>query len=294
MAKKQQPGKGSSAAAAAAASKVETPTIKWKVVAQIAGGFALLWLTVGLAFPILRWWGVGAVGGLTLVALGFAVYLWNISRKAKGVASILQKATDQAGRKQALEELEQGDQKDALNALARANLLAQEDPQKALEVLESINIEKASSLIADDVRANKAYLYLTMNRHHDARPLAEQIRLDKQPNAKSRAMYAAVIAETFSRTGKAGEAVKLFETYKPDDPELGEMRIPLLRAQVFTYHATGDKGLARKAMAALRDTDINLLGGFMGKGNHPELKEMATQMAKKAMPAPKMKMRMKM
>ncbi|MCC7538454.1 MAG: hypothetical protein IT379_19675 [Deltaproteobacteria bacterium] len=273
--------------------QVEAPGIKWKVVAQIGLGFAIVWVTVIVAYPVTGWWGIGGAGLLTAAALGFGVWLFRMSRKAQGVASILQQATDEAGRKQALEQLEAGDQKDALNALARAQLLSQEDPEKALEVLETIDLKKASALIADDVRANRAYLYLLLGRHHDARPLAEQIRLDKQPNEKSRAMYAAVIAETFARTGKAAEAVKLFETYKADDPAYGDMKVPLLRAQVFAFHANGDKGKSRQAMSRLRDLDVNLLGGFMQKGNHPELVLMAREMAKKAMPPQKIKMRMK-
>jgi len=56
---------------------MERPTIKWKIVVQVAIGLAVLWaLAIGLE-PWIGWWGVGVVGVLTAVVVGFALYLWS-------------------------------------------------------------------------------------------------------------------------------------------------------------------------------------------------------------------------
>ena len=128
--------------------------------------------------------------------------------------------------------------KDALNAIAQAQLVAQEAPAEAIQILEGIDIDKAPAMVQDDVRANLAMFYLMTGRARDARELANEIRLDRQPQAKAKAMYAAVVAESFARTGDAEEARKLIETYDPSDKEFGQVSGMLLRAQVYTYTAT--------------------------------------------------------
>lgn len=206
---------------------VETPKLNWKVIGQIAVGFAVLWVLAFMAQPLVGWWGVGIAGVLTLVALGFGLYVWNLTRKSQNIVEILKTAKDAESRKAALEQLKAqagGEGKDALNALAQAQLVAQDDPESAMRILEGIDLKKAPSVIQDDVRANLALMYLVNGRVKDARPLVDQITLDRQPQAKARAMYAAVMAETFARTGKHDEALKLLETYKADDPENGEIR----------------------------------------------------------------------
>ena len=91
------------------------------------------------------------------------------------------------------------------------------------------------------MRANLGLLYLMHGRAKDARKLADDIRLDRQPNAKAKGMYAAVCAEAFARTGKADEAMKLLDTYKADDPEFGDEKVnnkdhlTLVTADLSTY-----------------------------------------------------------
>ena len=70
---------------------------------------------------------------------------------------------------------------------------------------------------------------------------------------------------------KADEAKKLLETYSADDPEYGEVAFVLLRAQVYTYLATKNRGLMRKAMMKIAERDPNQLGPFMQKGSSPVL-----------------------
>jgi tetratricopeptide (TPR) repeat protein len=276
--------------------QIEQPTFKWKTIGIIAAAFVVLWIT---AFMIQSYtdsaWGwvpVGVVGALTIAAIGFGVYIWRLTRRSKGIVDILQQARDEEGRKRAIEQLEQGDSKDALNALARAQLVARDDPNEAMRILEEVDLKKAPAVVQDDIRANLGFLYLMNNRAKDARTLADELRLDRQPNAKAKAMYAAVASEAFARTGRPDEAIKLLETYSADDPEYGEVRSMLLRAQVYTYLANKKRGLAEQAMRKLAKDDPNMLAPFLGKGVRPELAQMAQKALRGLGMAPKQKMKL--
>jgi len=275
---------------------LEQPQIRWKTLLQVAAGFAVLWLMALGLEPWVGIWGFVVVGVLTAVALGFGLYVWRMTRKSRAIVDILKQATDEQGRRAALAQLEgtKGAGKDALNALARAQILAQEDPQKAVSVLEEVDLAKAPAVVQDDVRANLALLYLNQGRAKDARALADDVRLDRQPQAKAKAMYAAVVAEAFARTGKAEDAKKLLETYDAGDPAYGEVRAMLLRAQVFTFTATKNRGLAKTAMGKLAAVEPNLLGVFVQKGSHPELRKLATTLLQRTGAVPKQRVRMKM
>ena len=156
-------------------------------------------------------------------------------------------------------------------ALARAQLVLRDDPREAMTILEGIDLKGEAGAVQDEVRANLAFLYLAQGRPKDARPLVDELRLDRQQNPKAKAMYAAVMAETFARTGKADEAKKLLETYRADDPAYGEVSFVLLRAQIYTFFVTKNRGLMRKAMLQIAERDPNQLAPFMTKGAHPEM-----------------------
>jgi hypothetical protein len=276
---------------AEALAQLERPTLKWKAVAQIAGAFVVLWVTAGMLIPYVGYWGVGIVGALTLVALGFGLYVWRMTRRSQSIVDIMKGATDDAGRERAIEQLAQSGGRDAMMALARAQLVAQSDPKQALEVLESIDLKKAPAVVQDDVRAQRALLYLQFNRPKDARVLADEIRLDRQPNPKGKALAAAVVAESFARTGKAEEANKLLETYAAEDPAYAEVAPLLLRAQVFTAITLKKRGVARKALEGMAAIDPNTLGAFMQRGAQPEVAKLARQVLMGAMGGPKMKVK---
>ncbi|MFT3922700.1 MAG: tetratricopeptide repeat protein [Myxococcales bacterium] len=281
---------------AQAASQVEMPGIKWKVVGAIVGGFAVLWITALMMTPSIGYWGVGVVAALTLAAIGLGIYVFRLTRKQREILDIMKGAQGDAGRREAIERLSMGGDKDAMKALARAQLLAQEDPQKALAALEAIDIEKAPTVVQDEVRSQLAMMYLFLNRTKEARPLVDEIKLDRQPDAKVKAKYAAVIAEAFARTGKHEDAKKLLDEYKADDPALtGEIAPLLYRAQVYTYSATKNRGLAKKALDSLVALDPNMLAPFVQKNTKPELQKLAlTALADAGLaPRPQMKVRMK-
>lgn len=275
--------------------KLERPEVRWKVVLQVALGFIVVWaLAIGL-MPWIGWWGIGIAGALTAVAAGFGIYLWRLTRKSQAIVDILKTATDAEGRKAALEKLdERGKGGDAMAALAQAQLVAQESPQRAIEILEAIDMKKVPALMQNDVRANLALMYLMHNRAKDARALADDIKLDGQAQAKQRAMYAAVVAEAQARTGKAEEAKTLLEAYDASDPTLGEIGAMLLRAQVYAFMGVKKRGLAKQSMQKLAQVEPNLVAQFAMKGGNPELAKMARDIIQGLGLMPKQKVRMRM
>ena len=293
MASKKKRSASKKPDAGEALAKMERPGIKWKTVGLIGFGFVIVWgLVIGL-IPWIGYVGVIGAGVLTAVAVGFGVYLWRLTRKSQGIVDILKTATDAEGRKDALERLEaKGKKGDAMNALARAQLLAQEKPGEAIRILEELDLKKTPALVQNDVRANLALLYLMNNRARDARALADDIRLDQQGQPKGKALYAAVVAESFARTGKAEDAKVLLETYDAADPEYGEVGAMLYRAQVYTFMATKNRGLAKKAMENLASIDPNMVAAFVLKGGNPQLAKMAKQVIQTSGAMPKQKMRM--
>jgi hypothetical protein len=276
---------------AEAMAQIERPQFKWKVVAQIVGALAILWIAGLILVPYAGYWAVGLAGVVTVAAMGFGVYVWRMTSRSQAVVDIMKSATDEASRLAAIEKLAESGTKDVMKVLARAQLVAQSKPLEALEILEQIDLAKAPAVLQDDIRSQRAMLYLRGNRVRDARAMVDEIRLDRQPNAKAKAMYAAVTAESFARSGKVEEAKKLLETYSPDESEYGESRALLLRAQVYTCFALKKRGLAQNAMQTLAAIDPNLLGGFVQKGTQPELTKMAKQIlaGSGAMPRPRIK-----
>ncbi len=278
---------------AAALEAMEQPSVKWKAIAQIAVGVLVIWVIAGMLTPYISYWGFVVAGVITLGLVGIAVYMWRMMKKSTGIVDILKTAKDGESRAAALEALRAKDPKakDALNKLAQAQLAGQDDPQEALRILESIDIEKAPIVVQDDVRANRALMYLVHGRPKDARPLADDIKIERG-QGKQRGMYAAIIAEAFARTGKEAEARKLLETYSYDDPAYADVRSLLLRAEVYTNHKLKKRGRVRNAMSALAQIDPNMVGAFLMKG-HPDLKRAAREALSAAGVIPKQQVKMR-
>lgn len=282
--------------AADALEQLDQPKMNPKVLGLIGLGLVVVWVIAGILEPTIGYVGFIVAGVLTVVALGFLIWVWRLTRKSADIAAILKGATDKETRIAALEELRARQSpggRDALNAIAQAQLVAQEQPGEAIRILEEVDIKKAPAMVQDDVRANLAMFYLVTGRARDARELADEIRLDRQQQAKAKAMYAAVKAESFARTGDAEEARKLLATYDPKDKEFGPVSGMLLRAQVYTYMATKKRGLAREAMEQLLEVDPNMVAAFVQKGTRPELSRLAKQVLAGAGALPKQKMRVR-
>jgi hypothetical protein len=278
---------------AAAVAQLETPRMKWKAVAQIALVLVGLWVTAGVAIPFVGYWGLGVVGAVTLAAIGFGVYVARLTARSRAIVDIMKGATDDAGRQRAIEALADDASKDAMKALARAQLIAQTDPAGAARALEAIDIGKAPAVVQDDVRCQLALMHLRNNRVRDARALTDAIRLDRRPDARSKGMYAAVMAEAYARSGSPDEARKLVDTYDPADTEHAEVRALLLRARVFTFFALKKRGLAREAMDALAALEPGMVAALVTTAGQPELVKLARQVLAAGGFAPKLQMKLR-
>lgn len=295
---KKRPTPASRPDPSAQLSDLEVPRANWKVIGQIVAGFVVLWIIGIMMKPMIGYWGIGVAGVLTLVGAGFGLYVWNLTRKSSNIVNILKGATDAEGRKAALDRLraEAGPEgKDAMNALAQAQLLAAEnDAAGAIRTLEALDMEKVPAMVRDDVRSNLALLYLGVGRTRDARTLADEIDPERQPQAKAKAMYAAVVAEAKARTGAADEAMKVLEPYKGDDASLQELEPLLVRAKVYAAFHAKKRNLAKQHLEKLAMLDPNMLGPFFVKGTNPELQQLAKQVLQQlgVIPrGPKMKLR---
>ena len=275
------PGKSDSAASGQA---LEAPKFKWNVVYMIAGVVAVLWVFAVLLIPYVGYWGLGVTGIGTAAVIGFGIWLWNMIRKQGRLAELLNQAgTTEEGRQAAIMQLAAEDKGDGMNAMARAQLVARDDPKEAIKIMEAINIDKAQALIQDDIRANLAYLYLATGRVKDARPVTDKIKYEAGPTAKQKAMYAAVVAESKARTGDPQDAKRIIDAVNIADAEIAELLPMIHRAQVFTYLGTKNRGLAKRAMTALVLIDPNHLATFMmARAITPEQIEMQ-KMAKEVL-----------
>jgi hypothetical protein len=230
--------------------------------------------------------GIPAV--ITVGILGVVTWALLQARKAKSVAGLLSKVETAEDRKAALEQLDQDyGKKDPAAVFAKAQLLLQEDPKKALAALEQIDLARVMAPVADEARAQRAMIHLLIGEVTPARDLVDSIDLSRQQDAKSRAMMSAVVAEAWSRTGQAKKGQETIELYNPDDPEFEPVRPQLHRARAYVYAATGDVKAMRRSLKKLLDQDVRLLAGFLGKRTHPLLQKEAKRMLEQSGQVPR-------
>ncbi|MCA9533389.1 MAG: hypothetical protein KC593_06920 [Myxococcales bacterium] len=274
--------------------QVERPRANWRVIGMILLGFGVLWLLAFMAMPMMGYVGIAVVGVLTAAAIGFGLYIWQMTRKSSAIVDIMKGATDAEGRANALAALaaQSPEGKDAMNVLAQAQLLAQDDPQAAIAKLEGIDIEKAPAILRNDIRAQLALMYLLTNKPKNALDLARDIKPEAQPQAKQKALYAAVRAESFARNGRPEDARSALEGLNEADPELAEVRPLVLRAQIYTFFGLKKRGLAAEAMARLVQVEPNIVMAMATKG-HPEMKQLAISTLQRAGVVPKQRVRMR-
>jgi hypothetical protein len=243
----------------------------WFIGALVAG-FTLSPLIKGLA--------LGVPAALTLAAVGLMIWVVRQARKAQGVAGILSRAAEtKDGREAALAELgAKYKGNDPTAVFARAQLLLQEDPRKALEALETINLAKVMASVADEARGQRAMIHLMLGEVSPARDLVDHIQLARHQDARSRAMLAAVVAEAWARSGQAKRAVDTLSVINAEDPELVQLRPQILRAQAYAYAHTDDMKAAQRALRKLGAQDPRLLGGFVNKKTHPLLQREARKL----------------
>jgi hypothetical protein len=258
-----------------------------KVFVRIGLVVGIVWVVAGI---VARWTIIPlfVAGALTVAAIGGAVWLIRYVNKSREMVALLRSAsqTDE-GRRDALRKLETDFKKgDVQASIARAQLEMQEDPRKALATLESVDLSKQMAPVADQVRCTRATIHLQLGELQEARALVDKIELGKQQDAKTRAMFAAVAAETWGRTGQAKKGVEMLELYNTEDPEYAEMRIQMLRARAFAFAGAGDmKG----------EVSPQLLGMFVGaKKIHPMLQQEAKQLLMRSGAIPRKMVRQKL
>lgn len=242
-------------------------------------------------------WAYILAGVLTAAAGGLMAWGWNRVNRSRKVADILQSvdATSKEGRQQALEKLAAADLgKDDVGAtLARAQLTMQDDPDKAMTELESIDLAKILPAEADQVRFQRAMLHLHRGETERARALVDPIDLKRHQDAKQRALMAAVVGEAWARTGQAKKGMELLDLYKADDPELAEIKPQIWRARAFAAAALNDMKAMKHALRTLASENPQYLGVFVQKKIHPLLMQEAKAILMKsgAIAVPKQRVR---
>jgi len=261
-----------------AAPSGERPPVDMNKLYVRAGGIlAIGWVLAAIAasYAHVKWPLYVAVG-VTLLVAGAGVWMIRYVKKSEALGAILRGADTDVGRKEALKKLQTDFKKGDVQAtMARAQLEMQDDPRQALETLESIDLPKQMTPVADQVRALRASIHLSLGEAQKARALADQLELGKQQEPKTRAMFAAVAGEAWARTGNGKKALEVLELFDPDAADMTEMRIQMLRARAFAYASTGDMKGAERTLKKLADTNVNLLAMFVGKKIHPLLERAA-------------------
>lgn len=275
----------------------EKPPIDFKRIGLRVGlVLGLVWLIAAVAAH----WSViplFVAGAITLAAAAAGVWIVRYVNKSRELGALLRTASQtEEGRQEALKKLSTDYKKgDVQAAIARAQLEMQDDPRKALTTLEGVDLSKQLGPVADQVRCTRATIHLQLGEIQEARSLVDKMELGKQEDVKTRAMFAAVAAEAWGRTGQGKKAVELLEVFNPEDPELGEMRIQMWRARAFAQAGAGDLKAAGRALRKLSDINPQLLGMFVSaKRVHPMLQQEAKQILMRSGAVPRKMVRQKM
>ena len=237
---------------------------------------------------VVRGLALGIPAVLTAALGGVLFWAFRQAKKAKGVAGLIAGVETAEDRRAALEKLEQGYKKnDPAAVFARAQLLLQEDPRKALEALEQIDLAKVMAPVADEARAQRAMIHLLLGEVTPARDLVDGIDISRHQDPKARAMMGAVASEAWARTGQAKKAQETIELFNPDDAEFQQVRPQLHRARAFVYATTGDLKAMRRSLKKLLEQDVRLLAGFMQKRTHPLLQKEAKKLLEQSGQVPR-------
>jgi len=252
-----------------------------------------VWLLCGLVASVVYSTTVKAIliavpAALTLLAFGLVVWVMRQTRKARGVASILQNVETQDDRKAALTELGASYKKnDPAAVFATAQLELQEDPKKALATLERLDLGKLMGPVADEARAQRAMIHLMLGEVSPARQLVDGIDLSRHQEPRSRAMLAAVSSEAWARSGVPKKALETLGLFDPEESTFEELRPQLYRAQAYAYAHGGDIKGMRRALKRLLALDVRLLMGFLVKRTHPLLQKEAKKLVEQSGAVPR-------
>ncbi|MBN1607937.1 MAG: hypothetical protein JW940_14970 [Polyangiaceae bacterium] len=280
-------------AGAAAGQQPELRTQLKSMLVRIGLPVAAVWV-IGLLIAgfslssTVQWVGIGVPAVVTLLAGLLVAWALRQASKAKGVAGILSNVQTAEDRQAALEKLEGTYKKsDVAAVFARAQLQMQEDPDKALATLEQIDLRKVMAPVADEVRGQRAMIHLLKGQLGLARQLVDSIELKRHQEPRSRAMLAAIVAETWARSGQAKKGLELLALYDPEDDDFVQLRPQLYRAYACAYAHTSATGPLRRVLKRLLEQDPRLLGGFLMKRTHPLLQREAKKLLERSGAVPR-------
>lgn len=247
-----------------------------KTLYWIGGIAAAIWAfaisTGSVIFMII----LGVLTGLLAFVLIRAYLFIN---KQRNVVNLLQGAVQSPeARREALAKLESG--KDAgspTNVFARAQLIAADDPQAALALIETIALKDFPPGMQDDVALLRAQLYLGLGRTQDARKAADTINLDNPERKAARPLAGAIVAEAWARTGKPKEALALLDTLEPSGKDADQIQMQMRVVRVFAKFAANQRKQAEADLESLCGVDMNQMGRFLDPRFrvHPELQKLA-------------------
>lgn len=241
-----------------------------------------------IAILITRPWAFIAASVITGLAVGLVLWALRFASKTRSVASLVQGADTPEARKQALAKLDSEYKKsDTAAIFAKAQLLMSEDPRKALEALEQIDLRKVMAPIADEARAQRGMIHLLLGEADQARALVDPIDLSRHQQPKTRATIASVMAEAWARTGQGRKALDTLSVFDAEDKEFADLRPQIYRALAFAHASVTDVKGIRKALRKLLEINPQLLGGFLMKRVHPLLEREAKELLKRSNAIPK-------
>lgn len=255
-------------------------------------------IIIGVVVALIWAWAIASgsvvfmsiIGGLTLIALGLVVWVLLMLRKQKRLNSVLEGAlASPEARREALAKLEGDKNANQIPMIfARAQLAAADDPARALEMLEAVELKTVPPNMQDDFAYLRAQLCLSFGRAKDARPLVDRINVDNPQRKEARGMLVGVVAEAWARTGKAPEALELLDTVDLDG-EKDEVVFQIQVARAFAQFASGKTMATRKALEQIARPDVNRLGRFVAPQFkvHPGLQRLAREVAQKSAPRPR-------
>jgi len=254
---------------------------------------AATWLIGGLIAGVTQsdtatYIALGIPAVLTLLVLGVLVWAGRQAKKARSVAGLLTGVDTAEGREAALARLDaEYKPKDTTAIFARAQVLLQDDPNAALEVLEGIDLAKVTPAVADEARSQRAMIHLILGQPTKARDLVDPIDLKRHQDARSKAMMAAIIGEAWARTGQARKGLQTLEIFNPEDEQYEQLRPQLYRARAFAYAYVSDVKQMKRALRKLLDQDARLLGGFVAGKTHPLLQKEARKLLEQSGQVPR-------
>jgi len=231
---------------------------------------------------------LGAPAVITLVVLGVLVWTVRRTKSARAVADVLKGVETAEQRAEAIAKLDTGGKKaDPAKVFAKAQLEMQDDPKVALATLETIDLSKVMGAVADEARAQRAMIHLTLGQVNLARQLVDNIELKRHQDARSRAMMAAIAGEAWARSGEGKKAVETLDLFDLGDEALAQLRPQLLRSYAFAYAHTSKTKDLKRIMRQMLKIDARLLGGFLQGKGHPLLQKEAKKMLEQSGAVPR-------